>query len=43
MEPTGQYAIAWQFTQTSSGAGQGFQGIETQRFSASGVALSSMV
>ncbi len=43
MEPTGQYAIAWQFDQTAAGAGNGFQGIETQRFDASGNALTSVV
>ncbi len=43
MEPTGQYAIAWQFNQTASGVGNGFQGVETQRFSATGTALTSVI
>ena len=34
MEPTGQYVIAWQFTQTASGTGNGFQAIEAQAFDA---------
>jgi len=43
MEPTGQYAIAWQFAQTAAGTGTGFQGIETQRFGATGSALTGVV
>jgi Bacterial Ig domain/Dockerin type I domain len=43
MEPTGQYAIAWQFTQTAPGTGNGTQGIETQRYSATGAALTGVV
>ncbi|MGA7499177.1 MAG: Ig-like domain-containing protein [Isosphaeraceae bacterium] len=43
MEPTGQYVIAWQFTQTASGTGDGFQGIDAQRFDANGNALTSVV
>jgi Bacterial Ig domain len=38
MEPTGQYAIAWQFDQTGTATG-----IEAQRFDASGNALTSVV
>ena len=38
MEPTGQYVIAWQFTQTGT-----TPGIEAQRFDASGNALTSVV
>ncbi len=43
MEPTGQYAIAWQFDQTAAGPGNGFQGIKTQRFDASGNAPTGVV
>ena len=39
MEPTGQYVIAWQFTQTAVRR----PGIEAQRFDASGNALTSVV
>ncbi len=38
MEPTGQYVVAWQFTQTGTNPG-----IEAQRFDASGNALTSVV
>ncbi len=41
MEPTGQYVIAWQFTQTV-GVGD-YPGVEVQRFDASGNALTSVV
>jgi hypothetical protein len=43
MEPTGQFAIAWQFTQTAAGTGNGSQGIEAQRFNAVGTALTGVV
>ena len=43
MEPTGQYVIAWQFTQTASGPGNGLQGIDAQRFDANGSALTGVV
>jgi hypothetical protein len=38
MEPTGQYAIAWQFTQQGTSPG-----VEAQRFDATGNALTSVV
>jgi hypothetical protein len=38
MEPTGQYAIAWQFDQTGTATG-----VEAQRFDASGNALTGVV
>jgi Bacterial Ig domain/Dockerin type I domain len=38
MEPTGQYVIAWQFTQTGTSPG-----IEAQRFDANGNALTGVV
>ncbi len=38
MEPTGQFVIAWQFTQTGTSPG-----IETQRFDADGNALTGVV
>jgi hypothetical protein len=41
IEPTGQYVIAWQFTQTVSG--DDFPGIEAQRFDASGNSLTGVV
>jgi len=43
IEPTGQYVIAWQFTQTASGTGDGYQGIDVQRFAANGSALTGVV
>jgi hypothetical protein len=42
MEPTGQYAFAWQFNQTTV-VGNNFQGVETQRFGATGAALTSVI
>ncbi len=36
MEPDGQYAIAWQFTQTFGANNDDYQGIEAQTFSTSG-------
>ncbi len=41
MEPTGQYVVAWQFTQTITTSD--FPGVEVQRFDASGNALTSVV
>jgi Bacterial Ig domain len=38
MEPTGQFVVAWQFTQSGSNPG-----VETQRFDASGNALTGVV
>ena len=38
MEPTGQFVVAWQFTQTGSNPG-----VEAQRFDASGNALTGVV
>ena len=38
MEPTGQFAVAWQFTQSGSSPG-----VEAQRFDATGNALTSVV
>ena len=43
MEPTGQYVIAWQFTQTVNSQNDDFPGVEAQRFDASGNALTSVV
>jgi hypothetical protein len=38
MEPTGQFVVAWQYQQTTSGTGNGFQAIAAEQFSATGIA-----
>ena len=43
MEPTGQYVIAWQYTQTASGTGNGFQAIGAQAFDLVGNALTGTI
>ena len=43
MEPTGQYVIAWQYTQTASGTGNGFQAIGAQAFDSVGNALTGTI
>ena len=43
IEPTGQYVIAWQYTQTASGTGNGDQTIAARAFAANGTASTGII